>query len=653
MSDLRMRIASKPLFLVLRTEPTSSSTEILIANGLSEVVANWTSSTRVSPIWALGQRKTAPSTFDGKQRLLFLGPVSPARLFKEVDVGDEQKGVAIWTSLGTFNLIVRANADSQSSRMLDRIAKWAAASNVASETWRLENGHIQTWVASPLHSRTGMARAALAKLARQKFGSSLKIHAEEFLVLMSSSLARSALVANGVCSDLEKVALATVADIGDALKNPAEILDVTAELISMNAALSRFSSQAFSGISPITSTECHFWIHSLLGTGLANFALANLVEFICIRLGRAKLPERFVALKAVTHEVPSYEDLLTKIEIVQKDHLGQIKLDRRDELQDIQPIVTYFSGRDGYSSQLQTLSAPLTSITQANSFQTNILTVTHEISHVFVEGVLGYLYPDPDDAAEIVELTDFITSEREPRTMFEAARRLLVEAVIGMEQLHQGRTIDNNVISTSDMLEMLTRWRREAKEVMVHTFDFLYFFKDEPDRYVETIWSTWCAIPGISERIPEYIVRTLCAISPRLLDLKPAARREAVRSAFVSALENLKNDETITTDYAQKALSHVASYWDAGSNGLPSISRRYEVWLYLVRLVSAFLFSPKIAADLFSDQHVVSESRKRRGMFDDAPIGNPISFIRNHLSKSPSEAESLWLLHNIALCLRA
>ena len=72
-----------------------------------------------------------------------------------------------------------------------------------------------------------------------------------------------------------------------------------------------------------------------------------------------------------------------------------------DGAQPILPLVTYFSGRDGYSSHLQTLSAPLTAISECNSYRSSLLTITHELSHIFIQGLLGEICPDSNDQAQV------------------------------------------------------------------------------------------------------------------------------------------------------------------------------------------------------------------------------------------------------------
>jgi hypothetical protein len=368
-----MEIGKQSSFLVLKSDPTEKRPRTEILSSLSSAIKDWSSGTRVSPIWSLGKRVPKSHAFEGPNQLIFLGPVAPAKLFAEVDLRDRPGNLNSWVTLGTYDLVLRMDETASGENALSRIRSWARRSNIASEEWKVKDGVVTRWKAHPLAlPRAQEAFNKLAALAKEKFPSGLNIHAQEFIVLMSSALSRAATLDQGLQSDLILVADHLSHHIREVLETAEdELLDVSAQIINMNAALSRFTSQAFSGISPVAATECHFWIHSLLGTGSANFALANLVRFITSRLGRALLPERFAALKSVTAKVPTYNELVSDKILLWQDYIGSVQLDPTTEKEPLQPMVTYFSGRDGYNSQLQTLSAPLTCISQANSVGTN------------------------------------------------------------------------------------------------------------------------------------------------------------------------------------------------------------------------------------------------------------------------------------------
>jgi hypothetical protein len=263
-----------------------------------------------------------------------------------------------------------------------------------------------------------------------------------------------------------------------------------------------------------------------------------------------------------------------------------------------------------------------------------------------VQAILDVIYPDWDDDSQIA-LAHSIIQNSLAQNWLDAVRQLLLEGLIGMEQSEERTKLHLDDITPSFLQDVARRWRREAQEVLVHTFDYLYFYENDPEYYVRSIWHTWCTIPNIGDRIPEYVLRTLCAISARFLDLDPQKRRNRAKSIFEAALAKLATDTSITTRYAEMALRHVRESWDI-------ISDAYDVRLYLSRLM-VILHSDTIGAKLYSDSRLVSGVstgyNKRVGEFDFQLIENPLRFLRENLVEQPTEADSLWVLSNIAFNL--
>jgi hypothetical protein len=220
-----------------------------------------------------------------------------------------------------------------------------------------------------------------------------------------------------------------------------------------------------------------------------------------------------------------------------------------------------------------------------------------------------------------------------------------------MEQVSQGiDELSPDSIPPDLMKTILRRWRRQAQEIMVHAFDFRYFYRDS-GRYIEGIWHSWCAIAGIGDRVPEYVLRTLCAISSNLLKEPFDRCAETARLQLETALRRLIETRELMSNYAGEALTHIEKEWEVGDNR-SSILQGYRARLYLVRLVNAFLYSETIAAQVFNDPHITrgaSEGyRFKRNEFELAPIGSPLRFLSTYLGSSTDEAESLWVLHNLA-----
>jgi hypothetical protein len=112
-------------------------------------------------------------------------------------------------------------------------------------------------------------------------------------------------------------------------------------------------------------------------------------------------------------------------------------------------------------------------------------------------------------------------------------------------------------ISDAYLIDVVRRWREEVEEIMVHTFDFLYFYGQQVDYYLNSIWRSWDTIPHLNSRVADYLLRTLCVAASRYLDSP---------NTFRSALEDAKRALTSAANalgaksYVRMALSELEDY---------------------------------------------------------------------------------------------
>jgi len=191
------------------------------------------------------------------------------------------------------------------------------------------------------------------------------------------------------------------------------------------------------------------------------------------------------------------------------------------------------------------------------------------------------------------------------------------------------------------------------QEILVHVFDFLYFHKGQADFYITSIWHSWCSIPGIADRVPEYLLRTLSAVSADILDSLPEQIFESALRSSKELLETVDSQIDPQNDYVKLALDRI-NLMEADSALKEQVQKEFEARKYLVRLVKAYLHSESLENDLFDDHSVRSGSarkNKAKLRYDTNHIGNPLVFLRKQLKANPSEAESLWVLHCLAFDL--
>jgi len=636
---------------------------------LSEVMKGWRHTTRVSPIWEVGTGSISgindrtPPPFEGRQYLVFVGPCAPSAAFAAVDPSVIQKR---WVTVGAFNNIALISGKSGESSVA-QLLQTQQSENLPIEVWPLIDGVFDEPQIGELSAvETTKLAKDLSTFAENTFVPTLLSGVQEYCCLMASCVARAARVRPQFLKDLE-LTHESVKEIVPVGATPAKtaVVAARANLTSINAALSRFSSQTFSGISPIAGTECHFWTHSLLGTGTANIALANVVRFVEQTLGQNRLPQLMESYRNAP-DGPSYTRLKKDNSLLTafNEKIGSLV----DNKAPLVPLITYFSGRYGFSRHLQTVSAPLSTVVEANSYRSSLLTITHEICHVVTDGILSELYPDlivEEADAEVGKAVGISEAKRllgmppaDPcSNVFESAQRLLFESIISMEIAHRDpkehdwEVTSNDIDDEEKLAVYFRRWRKEAQEIIVHTLDYVYFYQSATDYYVYSIWHSWCSIHDIQNRIPEYIRRTISAISFNLID-KPVYEVITIASdAVKNSLEKLIEQDIEGVELAAEALDYLNAKIDS-EQFKAEISAR----LMLVRHVSIFMYSENLAAEINSDPYIASKSKAAPDSdyeniplsLEHKPLANPVRFIKSYSEEETTQVYSLWLLLSLA-----
>ena len=238
-------------FLVLERLAKPSAHKVHIVQTLSEALLDWKPSMRISPIFAV-DRPHAPSTsaLRGRRRLLFIGPVHPDALRWA------QRNSRLFVSLGLLNVLLLPNSRAEAAKLL----KWAKEKGLLYEAWDLENGVVKKAVFSEAGAAPAELLKGLANLSSMALPPELSDAVGEYCPLMACTVSRGSSFPSAMLQDLRQIdnyVVETVRELkGSAGENtPYRVLG---QLLSVNAGLSRFSSQTFAGTSPIMETECHF-----------------------------------------------------------------------------------------------------------------------------------------------------------------------------------------------------------------------------------------------------------------------------------------------------------------------------------------------------------------------------------------------------------
>lgn len=421
-------------------------------------------------------------------------------------------------------------------------------------------------------------------------------------------------------------------------------------LVNVNAALSRFTSQTFAGVSPIAATECHFWSNSLLGIGLATQALVNIRRFTETAVGNVDWLELLDQLGET--DIPKdWKLLFTRVPgkaadwIDAEEMMREALLKRETSLaattsdQTRMPLIVCFSGRDGFRSTSFTLSAPLEVISQGNAYGWSPITLTHEISHVWINGILSIIFPDPADAAAMKRM-DQIVQGRQIETVLDDLKLAIYFTYTLLEREREGLPIDGPP-SGKPWLELVETHGLQVNEALTHILDYQFFYHQDEVRYIKSIWSSWDVIPNIKERLQSYLIRSACAL------LCERISHDRAIGTTLDRLEELLKElkaEMGKANYLDDALAIL-------KQDRAELEKKVRNRELLVRIAKVFLTNQPIGARL--DR----EYQEPRGVyanlewlkFDFQQIWNPTRFLGHHCKERKGDrVRALWLMTKVA-----
>ena len=416
-----MKILKKRFYIALDSKPDLEKDffRVTITSNLSSLLKNWGATSRISPIWQLrptiGDAKLIEN-FKNKDpvSLWFLHGVSADFLRDEFSQENLVKlyDKSMWLSVGAHSLILVCR-----EKQLDEdLGDTCRRCRVSYERWKItkteqSNSFLGTEIEyvglDELHQKNETRKSKLAvdtfMNAKNQPDDALGFMQVELCALLSVIEGRSRGPysvflddANGIEQLASQLINGDEEEEDEQDNEPDSGITRPDLLLTLNAGLSRLTSQALSGTSPILRTECHFWPHSFLGTGVANLALRNVASFLTELTDDIKYDQRIYALSERQFNVDGY--VISNLgdsfpDFISLEHSQVVKSNNVDALlpETIVPYeevtgkaatpITFFSGRDGFMNGALTTSAPLPSVLGGNSYQWNLGTITHEISH--------------------------------------------------------------------------------------------------------------------------------------------------------------------------------------------------------------------------------------------------------------------------------
>jgi len=340
-----LSLGDKFTFLSLHYELPSLSRRVIIHSSMQSVLSSWTSTTRISPICGVKEHVTdVPQDFNFTEEtsLVFIGPVHPVFLAEILEPEDK-----LWVTFGLFNcLVIPAN-----NARLAQILEIANSRSFRYEGWKIKDGYIVDTYSSEQLLPPASWNKELLELIEKKYHPELDELLREYCPLMATALTRSFGVVDTVFKELNEANQLIISSLNLlSIDDEESLYRIQGRLTTLNAALSRLTSQFFSGTIPISATECHFWSHSLLGTGIANLALSNIISSIRSRLGPMRIPKRIELLGDPSFSPPHGTPPPTAVHNTEQNHefwdgglLLNVILNAEHQQEAIFPQITFFS----------------------------------------------------------------------------------------------------------------------------------------------------------------------------------------------------------------------------------------------------------------------------------------------------------------------
>jgi len=241
--------------------------------------------------------------------------------------------------------------------------------------------------------------------------------------------------------------------------------------------------------------------------------------------------------------------------------------------------VNLFSGRLGFHSSTWAVAAPVHTLYAAANPDWNLLTLSHELLHVHVDGLLGFvLSPNPNEQPVISQDDLYVkmsrlAQQKAPngqlpiidRIRQKIARYVLQSAGCRGNDARPSselpRTNDIQICDVRDashFREMLRTYWRRLSEYIVHVLDFYYFYGGDIESSLALIWRSWDRIPSVYEDVGHYIMRSLLSVSTREMEpetelgtslVEPLTFVDSLAAfeAGIKALESLPDAPEITS----------------------------------------------------------------------------------------------------------
>ncbi len=459
-----------------------------------------------------------------------------------------------------------------------------------------------------------------------------------------------------------------IVDMYDQIRNlggcpNTSLLLIRDEVLQTLATLKAVNVQAFNGVNVYNSNVSRSGRHSLFGIGMCYAGTYQLYRY-CQKY-----------FKKLIFRLEDFNNFISDGRSPVKEenfNLWQNKLSLEEDIYSIDKLYSrysvdgdavchliYFSHRYGYREAKKSISIAKQSVPLCIIPTWSLSTFFHEFLHSHVRILLTTTLEQNGNIAGLLEdVADGIKSINNHST--DSLKDFLQVGILDCIRASlclENRKHEHQKGFTGDILKKGLRLQYDKiNEIMVHTLDFHYFYDSDPDLYIKAIWMSWLMLPATKNRIPEYVMRTACAIGTNKDNL-------SLQDSFKWALDKIKTVLLEIKGYGLNINNQVdmtVSYIDKIYEEESDEEFEYiDVWGRIAFVTHKFLFSKRLCAEInyTSNAEVQNEEYTiplNMGEFNSVVYENPVKIIQKNLyiflsdvnfSKSASEIEgnSLYL----------
>ena len=661
----------KKFYLCLSTDTTSNVDKVFLKEKVPFDIQFSPFSNKFSPIYCINPDKDYTnliSEFSGS--VLFLFTLDTyyciGRLLNQTNVARETEGIFI--SHGIASIIIFLKNENTFKSVLNAIS-----SNIAGyEKWEIENNII---LSSKIELKNGKdsgeidfychllephdRNAAIEIIASLRYGYYLSsIYAKSYDKFFKSSQNSTEEIVINILYLQDKISIDTLKTALQSLHSEDEVYDeneyieyleksksesrkrlifesqLRDELVQISAILKSINSQAFCGIAPIRNTGYRTGNYSLLGIGLAYSSIVAVYDYVWNIFNEYQIP---LTIKYEFLKLPSpafwtnpaeYEKWCSEIKGFQGANVARKYRTRRKY------HLLYFSNRLGFRETKQSITSAYQAINFGILPSWSFSTLFHEYLHAINRAIISNSYPYSDENCFKQTYDNYIKMSKyafTPKNLLQFIRTIFILSSICLECHSKtgksGKVSISSNISSDVVLNIVKKWHHDIDEIMVHIFDFNYFFGNKVELYVKSIWSSWIELPFTISRSKEYLFRTICAVSCSV-NRDREYRFDWSVNKIISELRSLK---TINISNSQK-IDEIIKTLETGEI-LNELKIKFTEICSLIDSTVQFLICPQIKEELVRDPESYGKAEESHtyffnvGSFEELRIASPIRFI--------------------------